>query len=122
MITGIRSCIPASRLFASVVMVAKVCTRSPSADFHASQMPAKATGSPSTRATAKGVLPSGSSPLVVDRRRNQAAALRKGLLKHAGLGDGFRPGVDRLARLLQILREVWDQPPFQGVEVALAVS
>ena len=58
---GLRSCIPASSWFASVVIVAKVCSHSPSGDFHASQMPPKATGSSSTRATANGVLPSGSS-------------------------------------------------------------
>ena len=61
MITGMRSCIPTSCRFASVVMVAKVCRISPSGDFHLSQMPPKTTGSPSMRATANGVLPSGSS-------------------------------------------------------------
>jgi hypothetical protein len=60
MITGIRSWIGASSSFASVVMVAKVWSLSLSGDRHVSQMLPKATGSPSTRATANGVLPSGS--------------------------------------------------------------
>ena len=60
MMTGIRSWIGASRPFASVVMVAKVWSLSPSGDRHSSQMPPNATGSPSTRATANGIFPSGS--------------------------------------------------------------
>jgi hypothetical protein len=61
MMTGMRCWIGANNSLASVVIVAKVRSFSPSGDRHSSQMPARPTGSPSTRATANGVLPSGSS-------------------------------------------------------------
>ena len=47
--------------FASVVKVANVRSISPSGERHSSHMPPNATGSPSFRAMAKGVLPDGSS-------------------------------------------------------------
>jgi hypothetical protein len=114
MITGIRSWMAASYRLASVVIdpdgktpfavarvdgdpvafggiweVAKVCGNSPSADFHTV------------------------TPLVVGGRGHQAAALRKRGPKHPRPGDGLRPCVDRLARLLRILREVRQQAPLQ---------
>jgi len=43
------------------------------------------------RATANGVLPSGSSRhFVIDRSRDKATAPGEGILEHAGLGDVFR--------------------------------
>jgi hypothetical protein len=54
MITGIRSCIAANGLLASVVMVAKVRNLSPSGDLHSSHTPLKATGTLSARAMEKG--------------------------------------------------------------------
>jgi hypothetical protein len=61
MITGILSWIGTSSSLVFVVIVAKVCSLSPSGDRRASQIPPKATGSLSARPTANGVLPSGSS-------------------------------------------------------------
>jgi hypothetical protein len=74
-------------------------------------MPPKATGPPSPHARhgerrlALRVIP----PFVIDRGRDQAPAFGERLPEHAGCGHRLRLGVDRLARLLQILREVGDQ-------------
>ena len=116
MMTGMRSWIGASSVLASVVMVANVLSFSPSGERHSSQMPAKATGSPSTLATAKGVFAFRVvAPFVVNRRRDETAALRERLSEHAGLRHGLRSGVDRLAGFLEVLRKVGQQAPLQRV-------
>jgi hypothetical protein len=42
--------------------------------------------------------------------------------KCRGHGNGLRPRIDRLARLREVLGEIGDQAPLQGVEVALPLT
>jgi hypothetical protein len=59
-------------------------------------------------------------PLVINRGWDQAPAAGERLAEHPGGGDRLRTRIDRLARLLQILREIRHQAPFQRIQVSLS--
>jgi hypothetical protein len=64
------------------------------------------------------------APLVIDpsRARQRRRATASMNLPDSAMLSYIRPGIDRLARLLEVLREVGDQTPFQRVEMALPLT
>jgi hypothetical protein len=101
-------------------MVASVWRISPLGRFPSFPDAPNTTGSPPMRATTASWRRD--RPAIRSRwERGRGTGARR-RFEHSRLRDGLRAGVDRLARLLQLFREVRNQASRQGVKVPVAVD
>ena len=117
-----RSWIGAMVAFAAVVTTAKLRVMAPlTGSVQLSHTPPMASGAPSLRAMAKGLLHLAVAPPLVERLgRHQAATSAEGSPETRQPCHGLGAGVVEHARMGRIALEVRDQAPAQQVEAALA--